>query len=162
MLTPSLALLVELTLSNGIVEPLLLTTSTAGPPVALTSDRPPDGTLNEPAVWTLNAAGEPDTVVSDRSVPLPSPNAVPDPVVPASLTPPLPELVTVMSSNVLADPRLVVPAPAAASRPAAPLVVIEIVPVEAKLTVPALLSRTPSSVVVALLPSPLVTMRFET
>jgi hypothetical protein len=37
--------------------------------------------------------------------------------------------VTVMSSNVDALPRLVVPAPAAATRPGAPFVVIEIVPV---------------------------------
>src|SRR4051812_17600545 len=162
MLTPSLALLVELTPSKGIVEPLLLTTSTAGPPVALTSDWPPDGTLKEPAVWTLNAAGEPDTVVSDMSVPLPSPNAVPEPVVLFRLTPPAPEFVTVMSSKVEAEPRLVALPVPEATRPAAPLVVIEIVPVEAKLTVPVLLSLTPVSPVVAELPSPLLTVRFET
>src|SRR4051812_28007320 len=156
-LMPSFALLVELTESNAIVLPLELTTSTAGPPVALTSDWPPDGTVKEPAVWALNAAGAPDTVVRLRSVPEPSPNEVPDPVVLARSTPPLPEFVTVMSSNVLAVPRLVL----AASRPAAPLVVIEIVPVPAKLTVPALLSLTPSSVVVAELLSPLLTVRFE-
>src|SRR3954452_8677261 len=162
MLTPSLALLVELTESHGSVLPELLTTSTAGPPVALASDWPADGMLNEPAVWTLKAGEEPETVVSCMSFPLPSPNAVPEPVVPASFTPPLPEFVTVMSSNVLAEPRLVVPAPAAASRPAAPFVVIEIVPVEAKFTVPVLLSFTPVSPVVAELPSPLLTVRFET
>src|SRR4051812_44295895 len=76
-LTPSLALLVELTLSHGIVEPLELVTSTAGPPVALTSDWPADGMLNEPELWTLKPAKEPWVVVSERSVPLPSPNAVP-------------------------------------------------------------------------------------
>src|SRR5919112_2015829 len=149
MLMPSLALFVELTPSNAIVLPLELTTSTAGPPVALMSDWPPDGTLNEPEVWALKAAGEPETVVSWRSLPLPSPYAVPEPVVPDRLTPPAPEFVTVMSSNVEALPRLVVPAPAAATRPGAPFVVIEIVPAEAKCTGPVAFSFTPASPVVA-------------
>ena len=60
------------------------------------------------------------------------------PVVLVMLTPPVPEPVTVIWSNVLVP--MVVPV---ASRPLAPALVIEIVPVGAKFTVPALLSSTP-------------------
>ena len=76
------------------------------------------------------------------------------PVVLVMLTPPAPEPVTVMASNVLV-PRSVPEAPPVASRPAAPLVVIEMLPVGAKITVPALLSRTPVAPLV-------LTVRLET
>src|SRR4051812_35231719 len=75
-LMPSFALFVELTASNGRVAPLVLTTSTAGPPVALTSATPPDGTLIVPALFRTNAPGAPDDVTRLRSVPEPSPNVV--------------------------------------------------------------------------------------
>jgi hypothetical protein len=64
-------------------------------------------------------------------------------------SPPVADPVTVMASNVLVP--MLVPA---ASRPLAPLVVIEIVPALWKLTVPALLRRTPGA-------SELLTVRFE-
>ena len=97
---------------------------------------PAAGTDTVPAFESANAAVAPLVVVSARS-----PNVV-VPVVLVMLTPPAPEPVTVMASNVLV-PRLVPVAPPVASRPAAPLVVIEMLPVGAKVTVPALLSRTP-------------------
>ena len=74
-------------------------------------------------------------VVSARS-----PNVV-VPVVLVRLTPPLPEPVTVMASKVLVP--MLVPVASRATRAARAAVVIEIVPAAAKLTVPALLSRTP-------------------
>jgi hypothetical protein len=64
-------------------------------------------------------------------------------------TPPVADPVTVMASNVLVP--MLVPA---ASRPLAPLVVTEIVPALWKLTVPALLRRTPGA-------PELLTVRFE-
>ena len=70
-------------------------TSTAGPPVALTFAVPAAGTDTVPALESANAAVAPLVVVSARS-----PNVV-VPVVLVMFTPPLPEPVTVMASNVL-------------------------------------------------------------
>ena len=147
-LMPSFALLVELTASNASVAPVVPVTSTAGPPVALRLSVPAAGTDTVPALDSRNAGAVPLVVVSARS-----PNVV-VPVVFVRFTPPLPEPVTVIVSNTLV-PMLVPLAPPVATRPAAPpLVVMEIVPAEAKLTVPALLSRTPVAPLV-------LTVRFE-
>ena len=78
-------------------------TSTAGPPVALTFVVPAAGTDTVPALESPKAAVAPLVVVSARS-----PNVV-VPVVLVRFTPPLPEPVTVMASNVL------VPRPRAAT-----------------------------------------------
>jgi hypothetical protein len=86
----------------------------------------------------LNAGATPDVVVSERSVPTPSPNVV-VPVVFTMFTPPLPDPVTVMSSNSLPAPMFVV----VTSRPMAPVLVIEMIPLEAKLAVPAALRSIP-------------------
>ena len=84
-------------------------TSTAGPPVALTFAVPAAGTDTVPAFESPKAAGAPDVVVSERAA-----NVV-VPVVPDMLTPPLPEPVTVIASNVLV-PMLVRRAPRARPR----------------------------------------------
>ena len=151
-LMPLPALFVELTVSKASVGPLVPLTSTAGPPVALTFAVPPAGTVTLPALLSRKAAALPDVVVSAR---LPK---VVVPVVPVSDTPPLPEAVTVMSSTTLPVPRLV----PAASSPRAPFVVIEIVPAEARLTVPALLRRTPIDPLVTPVAALLSTVRAET
>ena len=144
-LMPSPVLLVESTSSKSKPVALVLVPVTliAGPPVALTLAVPPEGTVTVPALPRLKAGAMPDVVVRLRSVPLPSPNVV-VPVVPDMLTPPEPEPVTVMSSKTLPEPMLVgVAAVPVASRPFAPALVIEMVPVGAKFVVPALLRRTP-------------------
>ena len=90
-----------------------------------------------PALESAKAGVAPLVVVSARS-----PNVV-VPVVLVMLTPPVPEPVTVMASNVA---RAHVDAGGTATgrgRPAALAEVIEMLPVGAKVTVPALLSRTP-------------------
>ena len=74
---------------------------------------PAAGTDTLPAVESPNAAVAPLVVVSDRS-----PNVV-VPVVLVGFTPPLPDPVTAIESNVLA-PMLVPPTPPIATRPAAP------------------------------------------
>ena len=90
-----------------------------------------------PAFESAKAAVAPLVVVSARSA-----NVV-VPVVLVMLTPPVLEPVTVMASNTLVPRFTPVAPPPVAIRPGAPLLVIEILPAEAKLTVPALLSRTP-------------------
>ena len=116
----------------------------AGPPVAEMFAVPPPGTLTVPAELMSSAGVVPDVVVRLRSVPEPLPSCV-VPEMLNSRTPPLPEPVTVMSSNTLPAPMFVV----SASSAAAPLVVTEIVPADRKFTVPAPLRTMPFAVAAA-------------
>ena len=136
-LMPSLALVVELTASKASVEMVVAVMSTAGPPVALTFWVPVAETETVPALESAKAAVAPLVVVSARS-----PNVV-LPVVLVMLTPPVVEPVTVMASNTLVPRLTPVAPPPVATRPAAFAEVIAMLPVGAKVTVPALLRRTP-------------------
>ena len=105
------------------------------PPVADTFEVPAAATVTLPALFRRKADG-PEVVVRLRSVPNRSPKVV-EPVVLDMLIAPDPEPVTAISSNTLV-PMLV------ALSAFAPAVVIEIVPADAKFTVPALLRSTPT------------------
>ena len=148
-LMPSLMLLVELTASKASVETVVPVTSTAGPPVALTFWVPAARKDTVPALESAKAGVAPLVVVSARS-----PNVV-LPVVLVMLTPPVPEPVTVMASNSLVPMFTPVAPPPVATRPAAFAEVIATLPAAAKVTVPALLSRTPVAPLV-------LTVRLET
>ena len=111
--------------------------STAAPPVADTFEVPAAATVTLPALFRRKADG-PEVVVRLRSVPNPSPKVV-EPVVLDMLIAPDPEPVTAISSNTLVP--MLVPVALSAFAPA---VVIEIVPADAKFTVPALLRSTPT------------------
>ena len=137
-LIPSVLLLVESTSSKSKVPAPVM--SMAGPPVAETLSVPAASTVSVPVWVEKNAAVVPEVVVKAKSVPEPSPRAR-VPVVAVRPTAPVGEPVTVIASMTLAVPKLV-EAPAASSA-RAPVVVIEIVPAEARLMVPALFNRTP-------------------
>ena len=153
---PCVVLPDELTVSRSRPPIVVPETLSAGPPVAEMFAVPPPGTLTVPAELISSAGAVPDVVVRFRSVPEPLPSCV----VPERLnsrTPPLPEPVTVMSSNTLPVPMFVV----SASSAAAPLVVTEIVPAERKFTVPAPLRTMPFALAGGVVAALLSTVRSE-